>query len=123
MKKNKWFIVLLLASVTLSSCMGIHNALSSNENVNTTEVVLSRKNYKIVERIEGSASTYSVFGIGNHGWKTLVANARREMLLKTNLIGTSRAIINENIEINHRMIFMVSIKTVNVSAYVIEFTE
>jgi hypothetical protein len=123
MKKNKWFIMLLFASMTLSSCIGTHSALSHNANINTTEVVLSKKNYKIVERIDGSASTVAIFGIGNHGMKTLVGNARQDMLEKTKFIGTSRAIINESIEINNRRIFFVSTKTVNVSAYVIEFIE
>jgi hypothetical protein len=123
MKKTKWFILLLLAPIALPSCSGTHKAFVSNANVNTTEVVLSRKNYKIVERIEGHSSTAAVFGIGNHGMKALVANAREDMLAKTNFIGTSRAVINETIEINNRRVIFVSTKTVKVSAYVIEFIE
>jgi hypothetical protein len=106
-----------------SSCVALHSALSSNVNTNTTEVVLAKNNYTIVDRIEGTASTVSVFGIGNHGFKTLVANARAHMLDKAKFIGTSRAVINENIEINNRQILIVGIKSVHVSAYLIEFTE
>ena len=120
----KKFFLITLVAITLSSCIGIHHPLTHNTNVNQTQVVLSHKNYKIIERVEGHASTASVLGIGNHGMKTLVANARADMLKKVNLIGTSRAIINEQVEVNNRRILLiVSTKTVNVSAYIIEFTE
>jgi PBP1b-binding outer membrane lipoprotein LpoB len=123
MQKIKLVIMLAVAAVLLSSCHASHSALSRNENVNTTQVVLAKKNYKVLEKIEGTATTVSVFGLGNHGMKTLVSNARADMLSKVNFIGGSKAIINENIEINNRTIFMVSTKSVNVSAYLIEFTE
>ncbi|GHU93642.1 hypothetical protein FACS1894156_0750 [Bacteroidia bacterium] len=123
--KRVLFIIIaaFVSTLCLSSCGGTHSALSSNTNVSATQVVLSKNNYKIVDKLEGSSSTVSIFGIGNHGMRTLVANARADMLKKANLIGTSRAVINENIEINKRMIFFVMTRTVNTSAYLIEFTD
>ncbi|MDR2836858.1 MAG: hypothetical protein LBV69_11845 [Bacteroidales bacterium] len=123
MKRIFIVIIVFVLILFFHSCIGVHQSLSHNQNTNATEVVLSKNNYKIVEKIEGHASTVSVFGIGNHGMKTLVANARAHMLENTNFIGTSRAVINENIEINKRSIFFVTTRTINISAYVIEFTE
>jgi hypothetical protein len=113
-------LVFLCAIAILFSACGVHHALTYNANNSNTNIVLSTNNYKIIQRVEGQATSATVFGIGN--FKALVANARADMLKKANLVGKSRAIINEYIEVNKKSIFIVGTKTVTVSAYVIEFT-
>jgi hypothetical protein len=120
MKKNITLFITVLIMLALSSC-GIHSTLSSNQNQNQTQVVLARKNYKIIQKVTGSATNTSIFGIGG-GMRALVSRARAKMLDNIDFAG-SRAIINENIETNDRIIFFVNTKTVTVSAYLIEFTE
>jgi hypothetical protein len=44
------------------------------------------------------------------------------MLESANLIGKSRAVINETVEVNNKFFLLIGFKTVTVSAYVIEFT-
>ena len=120
-------ILILFSTIAVllffSSCSAISTINTSNVNNSTTNVVLSKKNYKVIERVEGHDSSISIFGIGNHGFKTLAMNARADMLRNAKLEGSARAVINEQLEKNTRVIFMVTTKTVSISAYVIEFTE
>ena len=84
-------------------------------------MVLQDNNYKIIQKVQGTASGVSVLGIGGP-FRAIVAKARSEMLRNANLVGRSRAIINETVEVNNKYFVLVGIKTVTVSAYVIEFT-
>jgi hypothetical protein len=85
--------------------------------------VLSKGNFKVVARVQGTSSGVSVFGFGGT-FKAAIADARKEMLENANLVGTSRAIINETVEVNNESYAgIVNVKRVTVSAYIIEFTE
>ena len=86
-------------------------------------VVLQDNNYKIIKKVKGEASGMSVFGIFGGSFRPLVEQARSQMLASANLIGKSRAIINETVEVNNKFFLVVGFKTVTVSAYVIEFTD
>ncbi len=121
MKKLVKLITVGMVVLSLSSC-AVHSALTSNVNNHATEVVLSKKNYKIVSRVEGSAHGISVFGFGG-SFHPLVAQARADMLQNAGLEGTSRAVIHETVESNYKSFVVSSVNTVTVSAYIIEFTE
>ena len=121
---RKFFSVLLVVSIlfSFSSC-AIHSGLTNNVNNHTTNVVLTKNNYKIIQKVKGTASGTSVFAIGG-SFNPLIERARAEMLESAGLIGASRAVINETVEINNKSyVGIVNTKTVTVSAYVIEFTE
>jgi hypothetical protein len=90
-------------------------------NNNTTKVVLQGKNYTVVQQVKGSASGVTVLGFGG-SFSPLIENARSEMLSSANLVGGSRAVINEIVEVNNKRFVVFSLKTVTVSAYVVEFT-
>jgi len=120
---KKFFNVILVAVVvfSLSSCLGTHAITTSSLNNNVTNVVLQTNNYRIIEKVNGRAESITFLGYGG-SFRPLIENARSDMLRSSNLIGSSRAIINEVVEFNTKMIFFVTIYTVTVSAYVIEFT-
>jgi len=122
---KKIFNVILVAAVVIlfSSCYGRHLANTNNVNNNVTNVVLQSNNYRVVSKVTGRAEGTIILGLGG-SFRPLIENARSDMLRSANLIGSSRALINEVVEFNTRMILFnfVVINSVTVSAYVIEFT-
>ena len=91
-------------------------------NNNTTNVILQTNNYRIIQKVKGTATGLTVLGFGG-SFRPLIENARSEMLRNANLIGYSRAVINETVEINYKYFVVIMLTTINVSAYVIEFTD
>ncbi|GIM61818.1 hypothetical protein CAPN008_18680 [Capnocytophaga canis] len=55
--------------------------------------------------------------------KSVLAEARRNMLNQANLEGSARAVINERIEVHRSYMFILETYTIVVTAEVIEFTE
>lgn len=119
---RKIIFLLVVVSIILTSC-GIHNGLTANSNVHTTEVVLSKKNFKVIARVKGHSQATYVFGIGGLTSKALIDEARANMFSNIDLVGDSKAVINETVEVKSSFILFVLIKNVTVSAHVIEFTE
>ena len=116
-----FFVITVVFS--LSSCFATHSGLTSNMNNNVTNVVLQTNNYKIIQKVQNQASGVSVLGFGG-SFQALVANARYKMLQSSDLVGHARAVINETVEVNYKnFVWIVEIKTVTISAYVIEFTD
>jgi len=117
-------VIFLLIGFTflLSSC-AIHSGLTTNSNNHTTEVVLSKKNFNVIERVQGESQATYIFGIGGLSKSAMLSEARENMLLKSNMVGSSKAIINETVEIRNSFFPIVRTYKVMVSAYIIEFTE
>lgn len=125
MKKFSNFSTVLsviVFTLMLSGCASFQG-LTKNYNGHNTEVQLNRKNFKIVQKVEGSAQATYILGIGGLGKKALIARATEKMLADANLIGSSRAVINETVEIKNSFFLIATTTQINVSAYVIEFTE
>jgi len=123
MKKTTIIIALCILAVSLNSC-GINMALFTNKNSNVTHVELSKKNFKVLERVTGTASATYYFNVGGMKNKDLINMATADMEAKANLTGTSKALINTTIDVHKGGICMLYNKiTVTVSAQVIEFTE
>ena len=121
MKRNL-FIFASLALVSLTTSCANYNGLIKNENNQSTQVVLSQNNFTVVESITGEATATYVFGIGGLSKNALIQEARTQMVQKAKLNGTSKAIINEKVEIKTSLLPIVNKVRVNVSAEVIEFT-
>lgn len=119
---QKITIIAILGAMFLTSCAA-HNGLTSNSNNHSTEVVLSKKNFKVLKSVSGDASVTYVLGIGGLSKKALIAEARVKMLKQAELEGSAKAIINETVEIKGSYFPFVGKKLVTVSAQVIEFTE
>lgn len=119
---KKLFFLLVGITFLFSSC-AVHSGLTTNSNNHTTEVVLSKKNFKVIESVQGEAQAMYVFGIGGLSKKALIAEARVNMLSKANIIGGSKAIINETVEVKQSFFPVVRLYNVTVSGHIIEFTE
>ncbi len=123
MKSLKNAILLLLAAFLFQGC-GIHTALMGNLTGNMTNVELSKKNFKVVEKISGTSDATYIMGIGGLSHKALIEKARADMLKGTDLTGSSKAIVNVTVEehLASYLVFYVK-RTVTVSAHIVEFTE
>lgn len=90
----KKFLITATACLALlcTSC-GISRQATDNRNVTQTEVVLAKKNYKVVKQVEGESSQNYWFGIGGLSKKSLGESAMSDMYKNANLTG-SQAIID-----------------------------
>jgi hypothetical protein len=121
--KKVFLATLAVGTLLLFNSCGISSALVINDNQNSTQVQLTTNNYRVIERITGSAEVEYVFLIGGMGQRQLYENAYSAMLQKANMTGGSRAIINVMTEENVSGFFpFFHTRTITVSAYVIEFT-
>lgn len=120
----KRFLFLLIGLTFLFSSCGVHSGLTRNLNHHTTDVVLSKKNFKVIESVQGESQTFYVFGIGGFSKNAMIAEAKAKMLSRADIIGSSRAIINETVEIKRTFFapFYGKYKVI-VSGHIVEFTE
>jgi hypothetical protein len=120
--KNIRLVFAALSFIALLSSCGINLSTIYNHNSNATQVELSSNNFKVVDKINGSAEVSYVLIFGGVNKKQLYENAYSAMMDKANLKGSSRAIINVVTEeqIGGVPPFFYT-RTVTVSANVIEF--
>ena len=121
MKKTLLTLV-IISTIFLTSCAS-HHGIPKGFNQNSTEVVLSKRNFNVVKFVKGDAKATYVFGIGGLSRQGLIAEAKSKMLQGAGLEGSSRTIINETVEVKKTGIIIVSKYEVIVSGLVIEFTE
>lgn len=113
MKKLITIIMFLAISAFLFTGCNSQAHLTTNHNLNQTNVVLQSNNYKIIGQVEGRAK-------GANKKKLLYENAYADMIKNANLQG-SQAIIYVNTE---RITTLVSKRqVVVVNGTVIEFTK
>ena len=123
MKKLSLVLFSFLPMLLFSSC-GVNYALTVNQNQNNTQVNLASNNFKVVDRVSGSAHVGYVFLISGMNKKQLYEKAYSAMLDKANLINSSKAIINVTTEEHLGGVppFYL-VRTVTYSANVVEFTK
>ena len=123
MRKLLMLFVLAAMLVGVSSC-SVHDPLTRNLNQNSTNVVLQDNNFKIVQKVRGEAQADYFFYLGGFRKNGLIEEARNQMLENANLVGSSRAVINETVETSVTTFAGIySNVKVTVSGYVVEFTE
>ena len=112
------FILLFFASCAT------FNPNVHSQNVNQTQVVLTSNNFKVIKRVQGSATATFILGIGGLNKKGLVASARKDMYEMAKLEG-AQTIISEHTEwkVSSLIPFVWGSATVTTSGYVIEFTK
>ncbi|MFC2126537.1 DUF6567 family protein [Bacteroidota bacterium] len=112
-------VIILLLS--LNSC-GISLTTVLNQNQNLTEVHLNSNNFKIVDKVSGSAEVSYVLIFGGMNKTQLFENAYADMVRDANLESGSKALINIVTEdhIGGVPPFYYT-RTTTVSAHVIEF--
>lgn len=113
-------ILLCVISMFFTSCAA-HYGLPQNYNQNTTEVVLTEKNFKVVDLVKGEVEATYIFGFGGLAKNGLVAEAKAKMLESANMKGTSRTLINEIVEVKTSGFLFVHKYKVIVSGQIIEF--
>lgn len=119
---KKIFIFSALSLLLFSSC-GINNAFILNQNQNATQVQLASSNFKVTDRVSGSAEVKYICMIGGMNKKQLFENAYAAMVNKAALTGSSRALANivteEHIGGFPPFYFK---RTITVTAHIVEFT-
>ena len=123
MKSIKLIFSILTTAILLSSC-GIHSNNSINTNSNITNVELSKKNFRVVERVKGESTATYVFGMGGIYNKSLIEIAKNQMFENADLTGGAKAIVNVTTE--SHLTFVLPFfyrKTIIVSAHIVEFTD
>jgi hypothetical protein len=122
MKKVFLVSTYLVIIFIMGSC-GINYPLTLNQNQNSTQVHLARNNYKVIDKVSGSADATYVLIFGGMKKKQLYENAYSAMVAKANLTGASRALTNIVTEEQLGGVPPFYYKrTITVSAHVIEFT-
>lgn len=120
--KNLMLSVMIMASLLFLSSCGVNNAFILNDNQNSTQVHLTSNNYKVLEKVSGSAEVEYVLLFGGMKRTQLYENAYSDMVNKANLMG-SKALINIVTEEHIGGVPPFYYKrTITVSAHVIEFT-
>jgi len=122
MKRMKVVVIglSLLAILLISGCSTTAGFVGHSIN---TEVQLSQKNFKVIASVTGEASASYILGLFGPSKQNLLDQARRDMIKKAKLVGTSNAVINVTTDIQvYWNPFMVE-KTAYVSAEVIQFIE
>lgn len=113
-------IVLIVLSLFLTSC-ATHYGIPKNYNQNTTEVVLTKNNFKVVKMVKGEAEATYIFGIGGLSKNGLIAEAKTKMLESAGMEGASRMVVNEIVEVKTSGFLFINKYKVIVSAQIIEF--
>lgn len=120
MKKILLGVVVCL-TLACSSC-GISRQATGNQNVTQTEVVLAKKNYKVIGQVSGESAQNYWFGIGGLSKKSLGESAMSEMYKNANLKG-SQAIINVNVSFKNKFILVHNQAKAIATGTVIEFVD
>ncbi|MBE6342141.1 MAG: hypothetical protein E7065_01965 [Lentimicrobiaceae bacterium] len=121
--RKSLFLVLVVIIFGMTSC-SLHDGLTHNLNQNSTNVVLQDNNYTIVQKVRGESQADYFFYFGGFRKKGLIEEARADMLENANLIGSSKAVINETVETSYTTFCGIySNVKVTVSGYVVEFKE
>ena len=119
---KKISVLLIVMSLFLTSCAS-HFGVPKNFNHNTTEVVLTKNNFKVVKLVKGEAAATYIFGIGGMAKNGLIAEAKVNMLSSAGMEGASRTVINETVEIKTSGFLFVNKYKVIVSGQIVEFVE
>ncbi len=114
-------VILFFAVALLFTSCAFHQGLTNNTNVHSTEVVLSERNFRVVSNVQGETGALYIFGIGGQSKSAMIAEAKAQMLLKADMIGKARAIVNETVEVQHNFFLVGYKRKVTVTAQIIEF--
>lgn len=120
----KKYLIICIACISLlcTSC-GISRSATGNTNLAQTEVVLAKKNYKVIGTVRGESTQNYWFGIGGLSKKSLAQSAMNDMYESAELMGKSRAVINVNVAYKNTFALIFCKSKAIATGTVIEFTE
>ena len=119
---KKFLLICAACCALLFTSCGVSRQAASNQNLAQTEVVLAKKNYKIIGTVTGESKQNYWFGIGGLSRKSMADAAIAEMYRNANLTG-SQAIINTTVSYKNKMILIYSGAKCQAQGTIIEFTE
>lgn len=115
-------IAMVAAAVLLLASCGVSQSLTTNANLNQTNVVLSQKNFHVVKHVEAEVSATYVFGIGGLSKESIYNNAVAELTKKANLTG-SQALVNVTVKNSAQFYLVYGKVTYHAEGTVVEFDE
>lgn len=119
----KNLILIIIVSFFLLTSCGVNQAILVNQNQNSTQVQLTANNFKVVDKVSGSAEVVYVLIFGGMNRTQLYENAYAAMVNNAGLQSGSRALVNIITEEHVGGVPPFYYKrTITVSANVIEFT-
>lgn len=122
--KNLMFAFATLLLIMVATSCGVSNAVYVNHNQSATQVLLSSNNYKVIDKISGSAEVSYVFLIGGTNQRQLYENAYSDMVKKANLNNAPRALVHVVNEEHFRGFFPFAFtRRVTYTAHVVEFVK
>lgn len=122
MKTNKTIFLSIALLIGLSAC-GVNQAWILNQNQHAIQVQLSKKNYRNIGQVSGTAEVSYVLIFRGANKRVLYNAAYRDMLDKAELTSArslTHVLSEEHIGGVHPFFYK---RTVTVSAQLIEFTE
>lgn len=122
MKKLLFRVAMAVAAVLLLAGCGVSQNLTTNANLNQTNVVLSQKNFHVVKTVQAEVTATYVFGIGGMSKKALYNNAVADLTKKANLTG-SQALVNVTVKNSAKSVLFYTQMTYRAEGTVIEFDE
>lgn len=122
MKAKKLLIAGFATMAILCSSCGISREATGNQNVTQTEVVLAKKNYKVIGTVKGESKQNYWLMFGGMSKASMNQSAMSEMYKNANLTG-SQAIINVNVTMKNKSILIYNQAKAVATGTVIEFID
>lgn len=119
---KKFLISCVACLALLTTSCGISRQPMNNMSLTQTEVVLSKKNYKVVGMVTGESTQSYWFGIGGLSKKSMTESAISDMYKNANLTG-SQAIINVNVSYKSKAIVIHGQAKALATGIIVEFTD
>ena len=119
---NRWLMAMVMAT-TLTMVMACSVTVGSIGHGINTEVQLNQNNFTVIKSVTGEATATYVFGVFGPSKGNLLDQARRDMVEKAGLVGTSNALINVTTDMKTAWNPLVTSKTAYVSGEVVQFRE
>lgn len=116
-------MICMVVIATLCTSCGISRSAATNSNVAQTDVVLAKKNYKVIGTVSGESTQNYWFGIGGLTKKSLGQSAMSDMYKNADLTGKSRAVINVSVCYKNSFILIHNKCKAIATGTVIEFTD
>lgn len=114
----KKVLLLLIGTVLLTSCAAGFQGYTTN----ATVVNLEKNNFEVTDRVSASATATYIFGYGGNKKNGLISEAKAKLSKDAKLIGKSRALANEVVDVKVQYILGFIVKySVTATADVVEF--
>ncbi|MDE6300401.1 MAG: hypothetical protein K2M19_01615 [Muribaculaceae bacterium] len=119
---KKFMLPCAVCLALLCSSCGVSRQATGNTNITQTEVVLAKKNYRVIGTVSGESSQNYWFGIGGLSKKSLGESAMSDMYKNANLTG-AQAIINVNVSYKNKFILIYTGAKAIATGTIIEYTD